>query len=208
MAPAGRVKSSVYNFTSSLILQFITIVFQFIVKTVFIKTLGKEYLGINGLFANIFMMLSLAELGVGNAILFKLYKPVLEKDEVRVRSLLYFYRKIYFYIGLLISVIGIAIIPFLSFFIKDYASLSNLGINAATIFVLYLLQSVSSYLFFAYKTSIIKADQKQYVLNFIASLFQILMSLLQIAELLIYKNFIGYVVIYVVSTILQNLAGA
>jgi len=81
MKKNSRTKNTIYNFTSSIFGQFITIIMQFVVRTVFIQTLGKSYLGISGLFSNILSMLSLAELGVGNAILFKLYDPLSKNDE-------------------------------------------------------------------------------------------------------------------------------
>jgi len=76
----SRTVNTLYNFIINIGGQFITILMQFIVRTIFIQTLGKSYLGINGLFSNILSMLSLAELGVGNAILFKLYEPLSKND--------------------------------------------------------------------------------------------------------------------------------
>ena len=87
----SRTKNTIYNFISSIGGQFIAILMQFIVRTVFIHTLGKSYLGISGLFSNILQMLSLAELGVGSAILFKLYDPLAKKNEGRITVLIKFF---------------------------------------------------------------------------------------------------------------------
>ena len=73
MKSHSRTTNSLLNFCSSIGAQLIVMIMNFVVRTVFISTLGKEYLGINGLFSNILSLLSLAELGVGSAILFKLY---------------------------------------------------------------------------------------------------------------------------------------
>ena len=88
------------NFASSIGGQFITLLMQFIVRTVFIATLGTSYLGISSLFSNILSMLSLAELGVGSAILFKLYKPIAEENHHRIALLMKFYKRIYQAIGI------------------------------------------------------------------------------------------------------------
>ena len=105
--------------------EFLAIILQFVVRTVFIHTLGKSYLGINGLFSNILQMLSLAELGVGSAILFKLYEPLSKNDKKRIKILLKFYKRVYQIIGIVITVLGLSLIPFLRYIVKDYNSLES-----------------------------------------------------------------------------------
>jgi len=92
--------------------------------------------------------------------------------------------------------------------INDYDKLSSLGINAILIYLLYLLQSVSSYLFFAYKSAIVKADQKEYLLNLITYIVTITSSIIQIILLKLFNNFELYVIILVLSTIIQNTINA
>ena len=201
----SRTTNTLFNFTSSIGAQLITILMHFIVRTVFIRTLGKSYLGISGLFSNILSMLSLAELGVGSAIIFKLYKPIAENDQHRITVLVKFYKRVYQFIGIAIGVIGISLIPFLPILISDYERLEHLNINAALILVLYLSKSVASYLFFAYKSSIIKANQKEYILHIIGYFFTFITALAQIVSLLIYPNFTVYVLIMVIQVIVQNM---
>ena len=133
----SRTANTIYNFVTSIVGQFLTIILQFVVRTAFINTLGKEYLGISGLFSNILQMLSLAELGVGSAILFKLYDPLAKGDKKRITLLLKFYKKIYQIIGLVITVGGLCLIPFLRYIVSDYDTLEPLGINAVLIYILY-----------------------------------------------------------------------
>ena len=128
MKKNSRTKNTIYNFISSIGGQFIAILMQFIVRTIFIHTLGKSYLGISGLFSNILSMLSLAELGVGNAILFKLYEPLANNNQKRITSLINFYKRVYTIIGIVIAIIGICLIPFLHLIINGYDKLSLLGI--------------------------------------------------------------------------------
>lgn len=208
MKEHSRTTNTIYNFTTSMGGQLITIVMHFAVRTVFVHTLGKSYLGIGGLFSNILTMLSLAEFGVGSAIIFKLYKPIAEHDYHRIAVLMKFYKVVYRLIGMAVALIGIILIPFLPSLIKDYDKLISLHINAEFIFLLYLLKSVSSYLFFAYKSSIVKANQKEYLLNLITYIFTIVASVLQILSLLIWPNFTLYVLIMIIQIIGQNLACA
>ena len=115
----SRTEHSVINATVSTVSKVITILMSFICRTVFIKTLGTEYLGVNGLFTNILTILSFAELGIGNAIIFKLYKPIAEENKERIKTLLHFYKKAYFIIGTFIILMGLLIIPFLHLMIND-----------------------------------------------------------------------------------------
>ena len=145
---SSRIKNTLLNILTSLGGQLLATILKFVTRTVLIHTLGKAYLGINGLFSDILTMLSLTELGLDTAINFKMYKPLAEKDAQRVRVLLIFYKQAYRIIGIIILLLGLCLIPALPYLIKDYGSLNALGIDAVLIFVLYLLQSVSSYLFF------------------------------------------------------------
>ena len=188
--------------------QMIAIIMQFVVRTVFINTLGKSYLGINGLFSNILSMLSLTEFGVGNAIIFKLYDPIARNDHKRITVLMHFYKNVYRVIGGVITVIGLLLIPFLPYLIKDYGKLENLHLNASIIFILYLAKSVSSYVFFAYKSALIKADQKEYLINLISYLITLGGGIAQIVFLTIYPKFELYVIISVLQVLVQNVAVA
>ena len=113
--------------------QILMTLLRFITRTVFIATLGKTYLGVNGYFADIINMLSLTELGFDTAINFKLYKPLAEHDEKRVRVLMNFYKVAYRCVGLVILCIGLLLIPLLPFLIQDYSKLADLNINATLV---------------------------------------------------------------------------
>jgi len=204
----SRTTNTIFNFTSSLGGQMIALLNHFIVRTVFIHTLGKSYLGIEGLFSNILTLFSLAEFGVGEAILFKLYDPLAKNDIKRIQVLMKFYRSAYRMIGLLIAAIGLCFIPFLPMLIKDYDKLKALDLNAALIYSLYLLKTISSYLFFAYRSAIIKADQKEYMVNVIGYGFSLGKTILQVITLVLFKSFIVFVLIYIVEVIAYNIMAA
>ncbi len=206
MRKNSRTQNSVINMITGFGGQFLTVILHFVLRTVFIHTLGKSYLGINGLFTNILSMLSLAELGVGSAIAFRLYKPLAENDEKRVRVLVKFYKLAYKVIGGVILVLGLLLIPFLPKLIKDYDSLAGMGINAVLLFLMFLAQSVSSYLFLAYRSTVVTADQKKYILDLINYAVKIATCIIQIIILVLFKNFLLYTAVAVCTAIADSLA--
>lgn len=208
MKESSRTRNSILNLLSSFGGQLLLTLCKFVVRTVFIQILGKAYLGINGYFADILNMLSLTELGFDTAINFKLYKPLAEHDDKRVRVLLKFYKLAYRVIGMVILAIGLLLVPALPYLIKDYSRLADIGINVPLVFILYLLQSVCSYLFFAYRTAIMKANQKRYVLDIADSVITVVTNAVQILILVCLKDFIAFTVAAVASTIIKNMVNA
>lgn len=204
----SRTKNSILNLLTSFGGQLLMTILRFVVRTVFIYSLGSSYLGINGYFADVLNMLSLTELGFDTAINYKLYKPLAEHDEKRVRVLLKFYKLAYRAVGLVIIILGLLIIPVLPYVIKDYSQLADIGINAPLVFVLFLLQSASSYLFFAYRAAIMKANQKKYILDLAGYVGTILTNAFQILVLVLFKDFILYTAVVIVFNLLQNVFNA
>ena len=196
----SRTKNVARNSTVALVTQVITFILQFASRTIFIKVLSTEYLGINGLFTNILTMLSFAELGIGNAILFKLYKPVAEDDKEKVKSYVNFYKKAYRYIGIIIIAIGLLIIPFLKYIITDAPNIKE---NITFIYVLFLLNSSISY-FFTYRRSILYAYQKEYKATLEETGVTIGYTILQMIFLVLTQNYIVYLMIQIIATILKN----
>ncbi len=206
MAKKSRTENSIINLSTSIGTTLILTLLKFVCRTVFIQTLGKEYLGINGMFSDILTMLSLSELGLDTAINFKLYKPLAEGDQDRVRVLIKFYRYAYLVIGLVILMAGLVLVPFLPHLIKDYDSLLELGIKPVVVFLLFLAQSVTSYWFFAYKGAIIKADQQEFIISLAHFCASTIQNIFQIIALIIWKDFIVYTVLSIVFGVLSNIA--
>ena len=196
----SRIKSTTINSTVALASKVLIFVLQFICRTVFIKVLSTEYLGVNGLFTNILTMLSFAELGIGNAIIFKLYKPIADNDKEKIKTYMRFYQKAYILIGIVILTIGIMIIPFLKYMINDVPDIKE---NIYFIYVLFLANSTISY-FFTYKKSIIIGYQKEYITTIINFFAVLLQNIVQIIILLLTKDYILYLVIQILATFLDN----
>ena len=108
-----RTKKSFKNMTIAIISNIITIIIGFVIQTIFIKTLGTDYLGVDKLFSNIISMLSIVDLGIGSAIIYNMYAPVENDDKEKIKSLMNFYKKAYNIIIALVAVIGFSFIPFL-----------------------------------------------------------------------------------------------
>lgn len=198
----SRTSKSLFSAMTGLTQHFLRIVLGFLTRTVFIKTLGVRYLGVNGLFTNIISVLSIADLGIGVAMTFYLYKPLAEQNIEKLSSLIQFYKSAYRIIGLAIFFLGISIMPFLHRLVK----MDNVGdINLHVIYLLFLLNTVSTYLFFAYRSSIIHADQKGYVLNGINSIFLIVSNLVEVIILLVFKNFILALSVRLSVTVINNI---
>ena len=205
---ASRTNNSVLNIITGIGGQMCTIILKFVVRTVFIHALGKSYLGINGLFSNVLTLLSLTELGFDTAINFKLYKPLADGDDKRVRVLMKFYKQAYRVIGMVILILGICLIPVLPYIIKDYDTMAILGINAVLIFLLHIGRTVCSYWFFAYRAAILKANQKKYIIDIVEFFANIATSVAKIIVLVFFKDFVLYTSTVIVFNVLQNCVNA
>lgn len=199
---ADRTKNTVKNTVTGLVFKIIGLVMPFIVRTVMIKKLGMDYLGLNSLFSSILQVLSLTELGFSSAIVFAMYKPIADGHTERICVILKLLRNAYYIIGAVILVIGLAIIPAIPYLISgDYPN----DINLYILYGIYLFNTVISYSFFAYKGLLLTAHQKSSVENNIFSIVNLLMYVAQIALLYVYPNYYVYIICLPISTLVINL---
>lgn len=195
-----RTKNSIKNIIVALILNLISIIIGLISQKVFISSLGTEYLGINGLFTNIISMLGIVELGLGSAIIYNLYKPVADNNKKKIKSLMHFYKISYRIIAVVVTIIGLLIIPFLGLIVKDV----NISENLIIIYLLFLTDIVCSYLL-TYKRSILYAYQKSYIINIVHIGYLLCMNLFQILILIYTKNYYLYLIIKIIARIIENI---
>ena len=179
-----RTENVAKNVILSSLFQIIAYVIGFVSRTIFIKILGEEYLGLNGVFTNVLTLLSFAELGIGSAIVYSMYKPLATNNSDKLKELIAFYKKIYLLVGMIIIIGGIILIPFLDFFIK---STPNINENINIIYLIFVINSAISY-FFSYRTSIISADQKNYLIIIYNKAFHIIRVIVQIIIILVFSN--------------------
>lgn len=195
-----RSTNSIKNAITAIISNIVTILIGIVSQAIFIKILGTEYLGINGLFTNIISMLGIVELGIGSAIIYNLYEPVAKEDKNKIKSLMDFYKKSYRLIAIIVFVIAVAIIPFLNSIVGEV----SVDINIQFIYVLFIIDVVASYLL-TYKRSILYANQKTYITNMVHIGYLIIMNALQIFILILSKNYVAYLVIKIVCRVFENI---
>ncbi|WP_370760510.1 lipopolysaccharide biosynthesis protein [Faecalibacillus intestinalis] len=197
----GRIEKAKKNLIFSLGNNLFTTLLTFATRTIFIYTLGLNYLGLNGLYTNILSLLAIAELGIGNAISFSLYKPLAEKNEDKIASYIILYKKAYFFIGVIISVVGIILVPFLHNFINFNG---NVNINYQAIYILFLINTVLPYFLFTYKISLLYADQKNYIVSKFDIKFNFLNTVTQFLLLFFLKSYYLYLISQILFTTCKN----
>lgn len=196
-----RKKYSMINAAAGIITKIASLFLGFICRTFFIRKLGYEYLGINGLFSNILSLLSLSELGFGTSIIYLLYKADAENDTYKKNCLLTFYARIYRIIGWFIIFAGIVLTPILPWLIKE----NSFAINyLRKVFILQIFNSAVSY-FFSYRSSIIFVKQKDYLLKIVSFGCNLGCNIIQILLLSIHADYCGYLLIQLLFTFLNNL---
>lgn len=196
----SRLGNTLRNFKFGAAAQLVVTLLGFVSRTVFIRVLGMEYSGVNGLYTSILDVLSLTELGLADVVIYSLYKPLAEGDTDRLAALMGYYKVIYRYIALAVGVIGLCLVPFLRVLVKSQIDRFHLVLY----YLMFLANSVCSYLL-VYKASIIQADQKRYLISKYNMLFKLLATLLQIVLLLVLRNFTVYLSIQIGMTVVNNL---
>ncbi|MBE6909133.1 MAG: hypothetical protein E7474_06130 [Ruminococcaceae bacterium] len=195
----SRVRNAERNTASAFLFQIINLALKFALRTVFIHMLGKEYLGVSGVFSNIFTVLSLSDLGLRSAIVYDMYKPISEGNEKQICSLVNFYKVLFTGIGLFVLSVGLLLIPFLDKIINSVPNVKSIVL----IYILLLSGSVLSY-FYAPYSSLIGAYQKNYVITNINIGISFLKTVLEVVLLIIFKSYIIYLLADIALLLLQN----
>lgn len=201
----SRVSKSIKNVIFGVLGLLISLIVSFISRSVFIRILGLEYNGVNGLFSNILSVLNLAELGFATSIAYALYKPLQENDEKTIAMIMRYFKKIYRLVAIIVLIAGCCCIPILQYLISEDISELSFSLNELRIyFSLYLASTVCSYLL-AYRRTIITADQNSYLVSFIDNVCNIVLNIIQIILLIITRNFYSYLIVLVAKTVFNNI---
>lgn len=192
-------KKALINVTVSVIFRFAILIASILVRRFLIRYIGNEVNGLNSLYLSILNFLSVAELGVGSAITFCMYKPIVEGDNDKVSALYGLFNKLYLIIGGIILVGGCAVMPALKYLAKDY---QTVDVNLYLTFGLMLISVVLTYVFSA-KTSLINAYKNNYITSAISSVGMLLQCGLQIGAVIIFKSFEAYLTCRIISVVLQ-----
>jgi len=198
----SRRKNSKRNIITGLLKQIVAMVLTFLIRTVILYSLGAEYQGLSGLFTSILQVLNLTELGFSAAVTFILYKPIAENNVNAICAIMAFLKKVYKIIGSIIFFAGLAILPFLTFFIKGDCPQE---INIHILYLIYLANAVVSYMLYAYKSTLLTAMQRIDLVSNAYTITNLLGKLLQIFVLLLFKNYYVYVLILPITSIANNI---
>lgn len=188
----SRLENSAKNIFLSFGNSFISSLLGLASRTVFIYTLGSDYLGLAGLLSNVLGFLSISELGIATAIGFSLYKPLAEKNYKSVSALMSVYRKAYSVIGVIVFISGIVLFQFLDFFVP----VAQQPPGTSFAYFAFLTNTVVGY-FLSYKTTLISSDNQAFRLVPINLSINCAQTLLQILVLLIWKNYVIYLAIQI-----------
>lgn len=201
MNSRSRTQNSVINMGVGFAGYFINTITGFVCRMVFVRCLPAEYLGISGLFSNILSMLSLAELGIGTAIGYALYKPLANRDEKKIAALMRYYGSAYRTIGTVVAFIGLALLPFLRQLIGDTTYIRE---SIHIIYFVYLFNTCLTY-FFSYRATLLFADQKNYICIGINYIITTVQSIIQIVFLVLTKNYLIYIAIQTLGSLSYNI---
>lgn len=200
----SRTRNTTRNIVCAIISQLATVILAFFTRTALIRCLGIQAVSLNGLFTEVIAMISLAELGVGSAIVYNLYKPLAENDERRICQLMTLFKTAYRIIALAVLFIGLLLTPFIQHLVNsvDY-SINYIRI----VYILFVIQTASSYLC-AYKASLLNADQKKYIVSIITMVVKAVSVIGIIGILYVSHNYIAYLCVQIVFNLSTNIVSA
>ncbi|WP_225047588.1 polysaccharide biosynthesis C-terminal domain-containing protein [Lacticaseibacillus kribbianus] len=198
----GRVEAAIKGSVTGLSSQLITLVLKFIVRTFLIRKLGVEVIGLDSVLIDLVSMLSLADLGITTAMLYRLYRPVIDRDFKRISELLSAYRTVFRTVSLAIIVFGII----LSFFLPMIIAHPTIGWGKVyTAFYLQLFATAASYLV-SEQRLLLDADKKRHWSMLMDLAGYVTTAILEIVVLILFADYIGYLVIAVLQPLISGIA--
>ena len=200
-----RTKNAARNIVFDGMMEMVNLLFPFVIRSVMLHYLGTEYLGLNGLFKSLLSFLNLAELGIGSAMVFSMYKPIAEDDTPAICALLRLYRTLYRIIGLVIAAVGLLLMPVLPSLIK-----SDLppGVDLYILYLMNLGNTVITYWLFAYKSSLLQAHQRRDVISKVTLAVRITEYTAKILILIFTRNYYLYLAVQLVCQLAVNILTA
>lgn len=198
MQQESRVKKSLLNARVNLIFYFITLALSFFSRKIFLDYLGPDFVGLSGTLVNILGFLSLAEMGVGAAVSYNLYKPLQRGDKSQIEELVSVFGYLYRRIGTFVAFGGLAISAFIPLVFKDS------GFSLPLIFFAFyaiLSSSLFSY-FINYRQIILGADQRGYVVTTYLQSAVVVKTLIQMAIAYYWGNYYAWIALEIVFGLL------
>ena len=200
-----RSKNATRNIVYGTLLKMYQIIVPFIMRTAMIYFMGVQYLGLNSLFTSILQVLNLAELGVGSAMVYSMYKPIAMDDTERICALMRLYKYYYRVIGIVIAIVGLLLVPLIPALVH-----SDLppDVNIYVLYIIHLSATVFSYWLFAYKNALLQAHQRNDVVSKITLVIDTCKYISQLFVLVFIKNYYAYIIIVLFTQLLTNVVTA
>ena len=192
-------KRGLLNISVSIFSKLLILAFTLITRRLIIHCVGNEINGISSLYTSIIGFLTVAELGVGTAIAFSMYAPIVNGESEKVNALYRLYRKLYYIVAGVMLVGGFIVMPFLPMLAKGYG---EVDVNLYFTFALALVGVVTTYLYSA-KTSLINAHKNNFITSAIHCFGIVLQSVMQIVVLVLWESFELYLVATIVGALVQ-----
>lgn len=196
-----KVNNASRNIVFGTILKIYQVLLPFIMRTIMMYTIGVEYLGLNSLFTSVLQVLNLAELGVGSAMVFSMYKPIAEDDTATICALMKLYKHYYRIIGSVILVIGLILTPSIPRLISGSVPYN---INIYVLYLLNLSATVLTYWLFAYRNSVLQAHQRNDIASKITIITDSVKYAFQIAALVLFHNYYLYIIFVLFTQVINN----
>lgn len=201
----SRVGNAGRNVVFGMLLRGYQILMLFLMRTAIMYYMGEEYLGLNSLFGSVLLVLNLAEMGVGSAMVYSMYQPIVDRNKQEICALLKLYRKYYRLIGLLIAVAGLILTPFIPYLVKTGVPSDT---NIYVVYLLNLLCTVMSYWLFAYQNSLLTAHQRNDVASKVMLTTNMVQYLIQFFVVICLKDYYIYLVVSIITQVFTNIITA
>lgn len=175
------------------------ILFSFLFRTVIMRYIGNEILGLDGIFSSILNMLNMADLGISTAVTFSLYKPLADGDDRKVFAIMSFFQKFYMGVGVFVLTAGFLLIPALPYIVN----IPDGTQNAVLIYILSVISTAATY-FLSSRRIIFEADQETFRLSVVDTVTMIVTQVAQIVLLLVLKNYIAVLILRILCNLASN----
>ena len=200
-----RTKNTIKNIKAGMFLRIYQMIVPFLMRTAMLYFMGVQYLGLNSLFASVLQVLNLAEMGVGSAMVFAMYKPIAHDDTQTICALMRLYRKYYRIIGAVVGAVGLALTPAIPYLISGDVPQE---LNIYALYLLNLGTTVLTYWLFAYKNCLLQAHQRTDAASLVTTGTYTLQCIIQIIVLLVFKNYYLFVITAMLTQVVNNVVTA
>ena len=194
-------KKIINNSMISIFYKITMLLLGFITRKIFIVYLGEEILGLNSLYSNLLEFLNLADLGIGVAVQYQLYEPLVKKNNERLSKILTASKMIYNTIGLIVLITGIIISFFIQYLIKD----TNYPIWYIQCAFLINVTGISLSYFFVHKRLFLQANEDLGLVNIIDLIAKIVIVVISLVTMMIFRNYFMYLAINALYGLISNL---